>query len=102
MLSTLLCVGLWAIIFSFLFYQMVLVLNLGIDRLTKLHQVPCSKCAYFTGDYRLKCPINPLIALSEDAIDCQDFQANCHCSFNNFQDSQTLLFGTSPSIKCQK
>ena len=64
MLYTLFCVGFWAIIFSYIFYNIVFLLNYGIDRLQKLHQIPCSKCAYFTGDYRLKCPINPAIALS--------------------------------------
>ena len=98
MLPTLLCVGFWAIVFSYLCYQMVSIFNRGIDRVTKLHQIPCSKCAYFTGDYRLKCPINPMIALSEDAIDCRDFQADCNCHFNNFQHSKNKLFGKTRAI----
>ncbi|MCU0535651.1 MAG: hypothetical protein MUD14_17305 [Hydrococcus sp. Prado102] len=36
----------------------------GIVHLKKLHQVPCSRCAFFTGDYRLKCTVNPLMAMS--------------------------------------
>ena len=39
----------------------------------KMHQIPCSNCRFFTGDYRLKCTVNPYIAHTEEAIDCQDF-----------------------------
>ncbi len=41
----------------------------------RLHQIPCSQCRYFTGDYRLKCTVNPYWALSEDAIGCCDFES---------------------------
>lgn len=40
----------------------------------RLHQIPCSNCQYFTGDYRLKCTVQPSIANSEAAIDCFDYQ----------------------------
>lgn len=40
-----------------------------------LHQIPCAQCRYFTGDYRLKCPVNPCSALSEAAIGCRDFES---------------------------
>lgn len=40
----------------------------------RLHQIPCPDCQYFTGDYRLKCTVQPSIASSEDAIDCLDYQ----------------------------
>ncbi|NET08762.1 MAG: hypothetical protein F6K16_29510, partial [Symploca sp. SIO2B6] len=40
----------------------------GIQHLKRLHQVPCSGCTYFTGDYRLKCTVHPIIALTEEAI----------------------------------
>lgn len=39
-----------------------------------LHQIPCSNCQYFTGDYRLKCTVKPSIANTEAAIDCLDYQ----------------------------
>jgi hypothetical protein len=45
----------------------------GMTQLKKLHEIPCSRCAYFTGDYHLKCPIYPSNALTEDAISCRDF-----------------------------
>lgn len=43
----------------------------GLTYVKKLHQVPCNRCIYFTGDYRLKCTVNPLMALSEETIDCR-------------------------------
>ncbi|HHP7243317.1 MAG TPA: hypothetical protein ACFE0H_01380 [Elainellaceae cyanobacterium] len=46
----------------------------GTRRLQRLHQVPCSRCAFFTGDYRLKCTVHPCKALSEEAIGCLDFE----------------------------
>jgi hypothetical protein len=46
----------------------------GMIRLKRLHQVPCSHCAFFTGDYRLKCTVHPCKALSEEAIGCLDYE----------------------------
>jgi hypothetical protein len=43
-------------------------------RLRRLHQVPCSRCAFYTGDYRLKCTVHPCKALSEEAIACLDYE----------------------------
>lgn len=40
----------------------------------KMHQIPCTKCHFFTGDYRLKCTVNPHVANTEDAIHCSDYQ----------------------------
>ena len=40
----------------------------------KMHQIPCTKCRFFTGDYRLKCTVNPHIANTEEAIGCSDRQ----------------------------
>ena len=41
----------------------------------RMHQIPCPDCQFFTGDYRLKCTVQPSIANSEDAITCSDYQA---------------------------
>ncbi|MFG3817628.1 hypothetical protein [Limnothrix redekei] len=46
----------------------------GVSRVRTLHQIPCADCAFFTGDYHLKCPVRPSEALSEAAINCPDFQ----------------------------
>ncbi|MEE3718377.1 hypothetical protein V2H45_16675 [Tumidithrix elongata RA019] len=45
----------------------------GIKRIQYLHQIPCSNCAYFTGNHHLKCPLHPSEALTESAIRCRDF-----------------------------
>ena len=47
----------------------------GVKNVKKLHQIPCSSCAFFTGDYRLKCTIHPCKALSEEAINCFDYES---------------------------
>lgn len=44
-----------------------------IAQAKKMHQIPCTNCRFFTGDYRLKCTINPSIANTEQAIDCGDY-----------------------------
>ena len=46
----------------------------GVTTVKQMHQIPCSGCQFFTGDYRLKCTVQPSIANSEDAIDCLDYQ----------------------------
>ena len=45
-----------------------------VARARKMHQIPCTKCRFFTGDYRLKCTVNPSIANTEEAINCPDCQ----------------------------
>jgi hypothetical protein len=46
-----------------------------VNRAKQMHQIPCPDCQFFTGDYNLKCPVHPMSALSEDAIDCPDYFA---------------------------
>lgn len=46
----------------------------GVDRLRTLHRIPCNRCLYCTGDYRLKCTVDPRAAFTEEAIDCRDFE----------------------------
>ncbi len=45
-----------------------------IKRAKKMHKIPCSDCQYFTNDYRLKCPVNPFQASTEEAINCRDYR----------------------------
>ncbi|VXD11237.1 conserved hypothetical protein [Planktothrix serta PCC 8927] len=44
-----------------------------VRRAKQMHQIPCTDCVFFTGDYHLKCPVQPKIALSEAAINCPDY-----------------------------
>jgi hypothetical protein len=62
-------------IFIWSFWKAVLE---GITHLKKLHAIPCSRSAYFTGDYRIKCTVHPRDALTEEAINCRDFSPREH------------------------
>ena len=73
MLHLVFCFGVWIVIFTYLSWRSIEISQKAVKHLQRLHQIPCSKCAYFTGDYRLKCTVNPTIAMSETAIGCQDF-----------------------------
>jgi hypothetical protein len=46
----------------------------GWMNLVRLHQIPCHRCAFFTGEFNLKCPVHPYNALNERAIDCLDYE----------------------------
>lgn len=46
----------------------------AIAQAKRMHQIPCTKCRFFTGDYRLKCTVNPSIANTEGAIGCGDYR----------------------------
>lgn len=46
----------------------------SVAKAKQMHNIPCANCQYFTGDYRLKCTIQPHAALSEAAIDCPDYR----------------------------
>lgn len=48
-------------------------LKQGFSYVKRLHQIPCNRCIYFTGDYRLKCTVHPMFALTEEAIGCMDY-----------------------------
>lgn len=65
------CLCAWTLIALFCWNLWVAARD-GVRRLRQLHQVPCNRCAFFTGDYRLKCTVHPLTALSNEAIDCPD------------------------------
>lgn len=47
----------------------------AIAQAKRMHQIPCTKCRFFTGDYRLKCTVNPSVANTEQAIDCSDYRS---------------------------
>ncbi len=41
----------------------------------KLLPVTCRQCKYFNHDYALQCAVNPLIAGTQAALDCKDFDS---------------------------
>ena len=76
------CFGIWTIVISVIMWRTCKTTQKGIIYVQRLHKIPCSNCVYFTGDYRLKCTVHPVKALSEEAIDCRDFELCIH-SRNN-------------------
>ncbi len=73
-LPQLICpLAIWATLVCF-FTSICFALREGIIKLQKLHRIPCSRCAFSTGDYRLKCTVRPCQAFTEEAIYCLDFE----------------------------
>ncbi|NJK38664.1 MAG: hypothetical protein HC835_17750 [Oscillatoriales cyanobacterium RM2_1_1] len=58
-----------------IFWSMVRAIADTLSRARQMHQVPCANCKFFTKNYYLKCPVQPTIALSEQAIDCPDYSS---------------------------
>ncbi|MBA3924493.1 MAG: hypothetical protein H0X31_23450 [Nostocaceae cyanobacterium] len=57
----------------------------GCVNLQRLHQIPCYRCTFFTGDYHLKCTVHPSQALTEEAINCLDYESTSprqYCQLN--------------------
>lgn len=46
-----------------------------IARSRQMRQIPCANCQFFTRDYHLKCTVHPSTALTEDAVNCADYEA---------------------------
>lgn len=65
-------VAAWAIVLMVV-ANVVAAVRSSTQRARTMHQIPCTGCAYFTNDHRLKCPVRPHEAQSEAAIGCQDY-----------------------------
>ncbi|MEM9535671.1 MAG: hypothetical protein AAGA40_08380 [Cyanobacteria bacterium P01_E01_bin.45] len=65
---TLSVLGLWI-------WQTIRSVLAGARQVRRLHQIPCHRCTFCTGEWRLKCTVHPTTAFSEQAIDCRDFEA---------------------------
>ncbi len=55
--------------------SLITTIRRSIANLRKMHQIPCSRCAFSTSDHRLKCSVHPTEAFSEEAIGCYDFES---------------------------
>jgi hypothetical protein len=71
-MSSIFAVLAWLMTFGAIF-ALYSYLHSGTKYLIKIHQIPCSRCQYFTDSCYLKCTVNPHIACSEEAIACRDF-----------------------------
>ena len=74
LLNILCCTSVWLLVAGFI-WSVCLAFRDGIRHLKKLHQIPCNRCQYFTGEHLLKCTVHPCKAFSEDALNCLDFEA---------------------------
>ncbi|MFB6274958.1 MAG: hypothetical protein ABEI32_02265 [Halothece sp.] len=56
-----------------LIWTLISTVYATVQRGQTMHQIPCPNCQFFTNDHRLKCTVHPLIANTEQAINCQDY-----------------------------
>jgi len=70
------CLSWGLIILFFLTLWSAIQQTVGVAK--RMHQIPCSGCKFFTGDYRLKCTVHPSRANTETAINCSDYRQNHH------------------------
>jgi hypothetical protein len=75
----------WLLI-AVMIYQSYVTVQQGSQYLRRLHSIPCSRCVFCTGDYRLKCTVNPHHACTETAIGCRDFESRSVASSNKVID----------------
>lgn len=43
-------------------------------KLKRSNQIPCRNCRYFSGNFYLRCAVNPSDVLTEKAVDCADYR----------------------------
>jgi hypothetical protein len=79
LLIVLVPLGIWVMVLAFVLAGLLAVSD-GLQRLRRLHQVPCYRCQYYTGSPYLKCPVRPLEAASEAALQCPDYRASAPSS----------------------
>lgn len=65
----------WGLI-ALVAWNLVAATRDSVQRAKVMHQIPCSECRYFTNNHLLKCPLHPKIALSEEAINCSDYESS--------------------------
>lgn len=52
----------------------------AVSTAKQMHEIPCANCQFFTNTHYLKCPVHPKIALSNEAINCPDYQPSGYAS----------------------
>jgi hypothetical protein len=58
-----------------LFWTIAKAFGETVDRAKQMHRIPCTECRFFTGDYHLKCTVQPHLANTEEAIECRDYRS---------------------------
>ncbi|MEM8641753.1 MAG: hypothetical protein AAGG51_23495 [Cyanobacteria bacterium P01_G01_bin.54] len=72
MVNGILMVLAWGLLLGLL-WQLLGVLRTISAVAAQMHRIPCHRCRFFTGDYRLKCTVHPESASTSRAIGCHDF-----------------------------
>ncbi len=98
MLQIFFCCVFWTLILLYVSWGLVKTSKQAFSYLHRLHQIPYSKCAFFTGDYRLKCTVHPITAMSEEAINCCDFVPKSITIRKHY----TFIFTDNCYSSCQK
>jgi len=73
-LGTVCIVVAWLTLFAIV-SNAIVGITTAVRRLQTMHRIPCSRCAFFSNDYRLKCSVDPLSAGSEAAIGCPHYES---------------------------
>lgn len=68
-------------------WTLVAAVRSSVANVRQMHRIPCAQCRYATRDYHLKCPVRPVEAFSEQAIDCPDFASAESYGFQQMQPS---------------
>ena len=55
-------------------WQVIVTARDSVQRARTMHRIPCADCSFFTNQAVLKCPVHPSQAMSEEAINCPDFE----------------------------
>jgi hypothetical protein len=63
----------WGFIFLGI-WSLISAMRRGFATAKRMHEIPCANCQFFTENYLLKCPVHPSTALSEDAVNCPDYE----------------------------
>ncbi len=68
------CYCFWLLFITLLSWNIFNKSKQACTYLNQLHQIPCSRCIFFTGKPQLKCTVDPLKAMSLEATNCQSFE----------------------------
>jgi hypothetical protein len=62
----------WVVV-GLISWRIWIIIHDTVTYAMNLHEIPCSRCQFFTNNHRLKCTIHPNTAMSEAAVGCPDF-----------------------------
>ena len=63
----------WLVLLCF-FCAIFFAIEDGYLYLRQLHQIPCDRCSFHTGETCLKCTVHPYKAFTVEAVSCEDWE----------------------------